>query len=60
MRHHARREGDPLHCGFEATGNGDDELVSRAQDHARDVHGTDVPAELVLGLAKAKAQPPER
>ena len=47
-------------CGFEATGDGDEELVVRAQEHARDVHGMDVPAELVLGLAKVKGQPPER
>ena len=47
-------------CGFEATGDGDDELISRAQNHARDVHGMDVPAELVLGLAKTKTQTPER
>ena len=46
-------------CGFEATGDGDDELVDRAQVHGRDVHGMDVPAELVLSLARAKTQPPE-
>ena len=40
-------------CGFEATGEGDDELISRAQAHARDVHHMDMPTELVLGLAKA-------
>lgn len=47
-------------CGFEASGDGDEELVSRAQAHARGVHGMDVPAELVLGLAEAKAPPKER
>ena len=44
-------------CGFEATDDGDDELVSRAQAHARGVHGVDVSAELVLGLAESKAKP---
>ena len=44
-------------CGFEATGEGDDELVSRAQAHAREAHGTDLAAELVLRLARAK--PPQ-
>jgi predicted small metal-binding protein len=42
-------------CGFEATGDGDEELVSRAQAHARGVHGIDVPADLVLDLAESKA-----
>ena len=45
-------------CGFEATSDGDDELVTRAQSHAREVHGVEVPAELVLGLARTKDQPP--
>lgn len=45
-------------CGFEATGDGDDELVTRAQAHAREVHDLDVPAELVLALARTKDQPP--
>jgi predicted small metal-binding protein len=42
-------------CGFEASGDGDDELVSRAQTHARDVHGMEVPADLVLGVARMKS-----
>ena len=46
-------------CGFEATGDQDDELVGRAQAHAHGVHGTDVAAELVLGLAKSDATPAE-
>jgi predicted small metal-binding protein len=46
-------------CGFEASGDADDDLVGRAQDHARDVHGMDLSADVVLGLAKAKAQPPD-
>ena len=44
-------------CGFEATGEGDDELVSRAQAHAREVHGTHLAAALVQRLARAK--PPQ-
>lgn len=46
-------------CGFEATGDGEAELVSRAQAHARSVHGMDVSAELVMGLAESKAPPEE-
>lgn len=38
-------------CGFEVSEAGDDALVTRAQDHARGVHGMDLPAELVLALA---------
>lgn len=41
-------------CGFEASGDGDEELVGRAQAHARNVHGMDLPSELVLDLAKPK------
>ena len=47
-------------CGFEATGDGDEELVSRAQNHALEVHGIQMTAEFVLGLAKANVQPPEK
>ena len=47
-------------CGFEATGDGDAELVSRAQNHALEVHGMEMAAEFVLGLAKARVQPPEK
>lgn len=46
-------------CGFEATGDEDDELVGRAQAHARGVHGTDLAAELVLGQEKSDATPEE-
>lgn len=50
-------------CGFEATGDGDEELVGRARNHALEVHGMELPAEFVLGLAqanaKAKVQPLE-
>lgn len=45
-------------CGFEATGDADDELVTRAQAHAREVHDVEVAAEMVLGLARTKVQPP--
>lgn len=38
-------------CGFEVSEDGDDALVTRAQDHARRVHGMDLPAELLLALA---------
>ncbi len=40
-------------CGFEASGDGDDELVDRARAHARNVHNVDLPSDFVLGLAKA-------
>lgn len=40
-------------CGFEASGDGDDELIIQAQAHARDVHNMDVPNELVSGPAEA-------
>lgn len=46
-------------CGFEATGDQADELVGRAQAHARGVHGNDVAGELVLGLARSDATPEE-
>jgi len=39
-------------CGFEAAGDGDDELVTAAQAHAWDAHGTEIAAELVLRLAR--------
>ncbi len=39
-------------CGFEASETGDEQLVKRAQEHARDVHGMDLPAELLLALAR--------
>ena len=42
-------------CGFEASGDEDEELVARAQAHARGAHGVDVPAELVLGLARPES-----
>jgi len=39
-------------CGFEVTGEGDDDLVSRAQDHARAAHGMDLPPALIVSLAR--------
>lgn len=47
-------------CGFEATGDGDEELVSRARSHALEVHGIELAAEFVLGLATARVQIPEK
>lgn len=35
-------------CGFEASGEDDDDLVARAQDHSRDVHSTVLSAEQAL------------
>jgi len=39
-------------CGFEAIGTTDDDLVGQAQGHARDAHGADLAADLVLALAR--------
>lgn len=44
-------------CGFEAFGDGDDELVTGAQTHARNAHGIELSTEAVLALARHK--PPE-
>jgi predicted small metal-binding protein len=46
-------------CGFEVTGEGDDELVTRAQIHAREVHSMQLSAELVLRLAKSTTEHPD-
>lgn len=43
-------------CGFEASDDGDDQLVSRAQHHARDVPGMDLPADLVLALVRPRQE----
>jgi hypothetical protein len=40
-------------CGFEASDYGEGGLVERAQNHARRVHGMELPAELILALARA-------
>ena len=39
-------------CGFEASEDGDGRLIERAQDHARRIHGMELPAELILALAR--------
>ena len=44
-------------CGFEAFGDGDDELVTGAQAHALNAHGIELSTETVLALARPK--PPE-
>lgn len=38
-------------CGHVVRGATDDELVTNAQAHARDVHGMDISREQVLSLA---------
>ena len=42
-------------CGFEVSADGQ-ELVDVAQAHARDVHGMELPAELVLALASGESR----
>lgn len=44
-------------CGFRASGECEAELVSAAQNHARDAHGTDVGAEVVAGLLRPRRAP---
>ena len=44
-------------CGFKVTGETEEDLVIAAQAHGREVHGTDVPAEMVLGLLRARSGP---
>ena len=46
-------------CGFEAAGEGDDELIAQAQAHATDAHGAEISAELVLRLARPPTPAPE-
>jgi hypothetical protein len=41
-------------CGFEVGGATDEELVARAQGHARDEHGSEVAADVVLALARPR------
>ena len=38
-------------CGFVVTGDTDDELVTNAQAHAREVHGMEITADQALSLA---------
>ena len=45
-------------CGFEVSADGGQELVDVAQAHAREVHSMELPAELVLALARAVPPPP--
>lgn len=42
-------------CGFEASEDDEEHLVSRAREHARDVHHQDLPAQFVLAVAGAGA-----
>ena len=39
-------------CGFEASEEADEQLIATAQRHAREVHDMDLPAELVVALAR--------
>jgi predicted small metal-binding protein len=39
-------------CGYVVTGETDDELVTNAQDHAREVHGMEISPEQALALAR--------
>ncbi len=50
-------------CGFTAAGHTDDELVASAQAHARERHGIEMPAQLVVDLTvplRAKQDPARR
>lgn len=39
-------------CGFVVKGNTDEELVARAQEHARQVHQMELSREQALAMAK--------
>lgn len=39
-------------CGYVVRGETDDELVTRAKQHAKDVHGMDLTAEQALEMAQ--------
>jgi predicted small metal-binding protein len=39
-------------CGFVVKGDTDDQLVSRAQEHAKQVHQMDLSREQALAMAK--------
>jgi hypothetical protein len=45
-------------CGFEATGDTDEEFVANAQSHAREAHGQDLTADVVLGLTRERRRSP--
>ena len=46
-------------CGFEAAAEADEALIAEAQGHAREVHGMDVPAQLILELARPRSPGPK-
>jgi predicted small metal-binding protein len=39
-------------CGYVVKGNSDDELVAKAQEHARQVHQMELSREQALAMAK--------
>ena len=39
-------------CGFALRGKSDDEVVKKAQEHAKSVHGMDLTREQALEMAK--------
>lgn len=39
-------------CGFVVKGETEDELVTNAQEHARDEHNTEITPEMALSLAE--------
>jgi predicted small metal-binding protein len=39
-------------CGFVVKGNSDDEVVTRAQEHAKQVHQMELTREQALAMAK--------
>ena len=41
-------------CGFRVAGETESDLVAAAQAHAKDVHGADVAAEVVIDLLRAQ------
>ena len=45
-------------CGFVVKGNSDDELVARAQEHARQVHQMELSREQALAMAKPSGTVP--
>lgn len=44
-------------CGFKVTGETEADLVVAAQAHASEVHGTEVAADVVLDLLRARPRP---
>lgn len=41
-------------CGFKVAGETESDLVAAAQAHAKDAHGADVAAEVVIDLLRAR------